>query len=96
MAVVFDTPGNRRMVAAMLHSEVRAAAELVLARAQALAAVHRLSGRYSASLKVQASGSLDYDVVATDPAAVPIEFGHTTKHGRQVPGQYILTRAAAG
>ncbi len=96
MAVVFDTPANRRMVAVMLHGDVHAAAERVLARAQALASQHRRSGRYISGLKIEASGVLDYYVVATDPASVPIEFGHTTKHGKAVAGQYILTRAAGG
>ena len=42
------------------------------------------------------NGVKDRMVYSSDPAAVPIEFGHVTSSGRVVPGQRILLNALYG
>lgn len=82
------------------------AARLVLGRVRAQAAAHRLTGDYISKLVVEkAGGGKDRLVSATDPAAVPIEFGYlrVTRHEGSrrvsavfVPGLHIMGRAYAG
>ena len=80
-----------------VQAELTVAAEGILQRAEELAAQHIDSDRYRSSLRVRnvpgKSGVRDRLVESTDPGAVPIEYGHLTRGGRYVPGQYILTRA---
>lgn len=72
----------------------------ILAKAKQNAAVHFKTGEYSNSLGVASvpgkKGVVDRMVYSTDPAAVPIEFGHLTKGGRFITGQRILLNALYG
>lgn len=80
-------------------------AKAALARAQALAATHVQSGAYLDSLEVVQEDSythkyggtvLNWYVKAGDPQARRIEYGHQSRSGSWVEGQYILTRAKEG
>ena len=78
------------------------AAGKVLATAISIAQFHRLTGAYISSLGVDSipgkRGVRDRAVIATDPLAHVIEAGYMrqTANGMQhVPGQFVLTRAAA-
>lgn len=75
-----------------------AAAQVVLARARAVATQHRLTGAYLTRFGTERTrgkrGVTDRLVFNDDPGAVSIEFGHTTTTGRLVPGQHILGKAA--
>lgn len=79
-------------------------AHAALANAKALAARHKDTGAYIASLGVErelykvVDGEAIYNtwVVADDPQARRIEYGHLSRNGNWVEGQYILTRATGG
>lgn len=82
--------------------EMDEAAGKVLQTAITIAQSHRLTGAYINALGVDSipgkRGVRDRAVIATDPLAHVIEAGYMrqTAHGMQhVPGQFILTRAAA-
>lgn len=70
----------------------------ILTAAQREAAKHLETGDYASSLVMERvpgeSGVTDRAVAATDPAAVPIEFGHVREDGTVVSGQHIMLRAA--
>lgn len=74
------------------------AAALIKSRAEANAASHVDTGRYISSIVVRSpiyapAGVRDRQVIATDPASWKIEFGHRSKSGKWVPGQFIMTNA---
>ena len=74
------------------------AAGVILARAKANAASHVDTGAYVNSIVVRSpiyapAGVRDREVIATDPASWKIEFGHRSKSGKWVPGQFIMTNA---
>lgn len=83
-----------------VQAELDKGAQKVLARAKANAAAHFKTGAYAASLGVAVvpgrNGVKDRMVYSSDPAAVPIEFGHVAANGRVVPGQRILLNALYG
>lgn len=101
---------NAHKIAAALLSEdtniLDVEAEKVKARAAAN--VHTDTGDYARHLEVKkelapgASTVHDRIVVASDPAAEAIEFGHRTRQGKKhgpvnwVPGQFPMTKAAKG
>ncbi len=77
---------------------VKDAAEDIARLARIEASKHIDDGDYIGSIEVdgrpgEGRGSyvMDWVARATDPAAVPIEYGHTKKNGTRVPGQYIFT-----
>lgn len=78
--------------------ELRKAARQVETGAMALAARHVKTGKYASSFGVSSvpgkKGVIDYIAYNDDPQAAIIEFGHNTKSGRRVPGQYIMIQAA--
>lgn len=84
------------------------AAARVLRSVKAVAAANRLTGEYMRNLSVQTVPGLtgngrlvdDRLVVADDPAAWSIEYGHLVRYKnsrrvRWVPGQYPMTRGMA-
>lgn len=86
-----------------LQPVLQAVASEVLARAIANAGAHADTSAYVSSLHViparGRNGVMDRLVVADDPAAVHIEYGHVApseKGGTWVPGQFILTNAIRG
>ena len=100
MAEVYKGVGTKLAKLPGLQPVLQDTAEDIKAKAVALASGHRDTGAYASSLKVQSvpgkKGVTDRLVIADDPASVPIEFGHLTKSGKWVEGQYILTRALYG
>lgn len=69
-------------------------ADQILRIAMMKAARHRETGNYMRNLKVITApdrNGKDRLVVADDPAAVPIEFGHIliTRRGRRVKGRWV-------
>lgn len=83
-----------------VQAELDKGAQKVLSHAKANAAAHFKTGAYSASLGVAVvpgrNGVQDRMVYSSDPAAVPIEFGHVAANGRVVQGQRILLNALYG
>lgn len=83
-----------------VQAELDKGAQKVLVRAKTNAAAHFKTGAYSASLGVAVvpgkRGVKDRMVYSSDPAAVPIEFGHVAADGRVVQGQWILLNALYG
>ena len=77
---------------------LRQAAGKVEDSARAAAARHIKTGKYVSSFGVSPvpgkKGVIDYIAYNDDPQAAIIEFGHNTKSGRRVPGQYIMIQAA--
>ena len=73
---------------------VKAAADVVGAKASGTLAAHRHSG--VAEIKIE-HGKLDYYVVLDDTrgqrAAAAIEYGHVAPDGRFIPGIHALTGA---
>jgi hypothetical protein len=104
MAQVFKGAGQKVAKLPGLQPVIQSAAMGILARARALAGGQADTTAYMSSLHVVPTpgrrGVTDRLVVAGDPAAVHIEYGHlaTRKDGGAtwVPGQYILTRAING
>lgn len=100
MAEVYKGAGTKIAKLPGLQPVLQSAAEEIRGKAVALAAGHTDTGAYVSSLKVKTvpgrSGVRDRLVIADDPASTPIEFGHLTRSGRWVEGQYILTRALYG
>lgn len=91
--IVYDNAGTHHDIAALVNGTVHTVAEKIKARAEGLATAHVETGAYANSFGVEADGDLDYIVYNDDPAAVSIEYGHTTKAGMHVAGQFILTRS---
>ena len=103
MAQIFKNAGTKIARLPGVQPTLDAAAAKILANATALASAHIKTTSYVNSLKVQPargrSGVMDRLVIATDPAAVHIEYGHLQRSktgGTWVPGQYILTRSIRG
>lgn len=64
---------------------VAAEAERRAARIRAVAAQHRNTGAFTASIKTAPAGP-DTIIYSDDPAALSINYGHTAANGRMVPG----------
>lgn len=78
---------------------LRAASLRILARAEALLAMHRDTGAHQIEyerIKSEKYGHIDHYVSMVGPAAVSVEFGHVAENGRWVQGLYIITRASFG
>lgn len=95
MAVVYASTNKRMSRLKGLRPVMDAAAAGILAKAKTRAAQHRLTGNYSANLKVKRKG-VDRLVIADDPASTIIEMGHLTTQGKWVAGQHILMGAVYG
>lgn len=97
---VFKGAGTNVAKLPGVQAELDKGAQKVLVRAKANAAAHFKTGAYSASLGVAVvpgkRGVKDRMVYSSDPAAVPIEFGHVAADGRVVQGQRILLDALYG
>lgn len=97
MAQVYKGAGTKIAKLPGVQPVLQAAAEELKAKAAALAAEHVETGAYASSLEVRTvpgkKGVKDRLVIADDPASAIIEFGHLTKKGTWVEGQYILSRA---
>ena len=92
MAKIFKNTGTKIAKLPGVQPTLDAAAAKILASATARASAHIKTTSY-------VSGVMDRLVIATDPAAVHIEYGHLERSktgGTWVPGQYILTRAIRG
>ncbi|GIJ50029.1 hypothetical protein Val02_69150 [Virgisporangium aliadipatigenens] len=74
--------------------QVRTVAADVLTAARDRAQTQRRTGAFARSLRL-ARGRVDTRVESTDPAALAIEYGHTTPAGQPIPGEHILGGAAA-
>ena len=105
MAQVFKGAGTKIAKLPGIQPELDAAAAKIKARAAAAIAssAQNPTGSYAASLKViparGRNGVRDRLVVADDPAAVHIEYGHLARGangGTWVPGEFPLTRAVGG
>lgn len=102
MAQVFKGAGTKVAKLPGIQPLLDAAASAILARAAANAAAHMDTGSYASSLRVHTvpgkKGVMDRLVVAEDPAAVHIEYGHLSggKTPQWVPGQFILTKSIGG
>lgn len=105
MAQVYKVAGIYAAQIAGEDPAMDAAADLVLARARATAAQHRITGEYSANMGTERvpgkRGVTDRIVYTDDPAATHIEWGHVARmpkgiHGpaKWVPGLHIMGRAA--
>lgn len=76
---------------------LRSHAKKVMHVAEALLAIHRKTGSHSIKYEGHRAaaefGHIDHYVVMEGPAAVSVEFGHSTKGNTWVQGLYIMTRA---
>lgn len=72
---------HMRGVAAAVAEEATERAD----RIRAVAAGHRDTGRFYASIKMQKRGP-DTVIYSDDPAALSINYGHRAPDGRMVPG----------
>lgn len=108
MASVYIKPGIEVPVAVMAgkRGEMDGAAHRVKRAVLAEAAKHRLTGAYTAGIRVEkvpgVSGTgqqvTDRVVVSTDPATLSIEYGHlqrfkNSRRVKWVPGQHIMQNA---
>lgn len=79
-------------------SEMDSAMSRVESAVQSEAVKHRDTGAFQSSIRSGRvpgeSGVTDRAVWTDDPAAWPIEFGHTTPSGTDVPGKFIFSNAA--
>lgn len=100
MATVYKGVGTKIARLPGVQPVLQTAADEIRAKAVALAGGHTDTGAYVSSLTVKTvpgkKGVRDRLIIADDPASTPIEFGHLTKSGTWVEGQYILTRALYG
>ncbi len=102
MATVYSGVGTKMAKLPGVQPLLEEGAQKIKAKAEANAAAHRKTGRYSGAFRVRAvpgkKGVVDRIVENTHPAANAIEFGHRAvgrdgEPGRFVPGQFNLTRA---
>lgn len=100
MAQVYKNAGTLAARIAGEDPEMDRVAAATASKARALAAAHKNTGKFAASITTERikgkRGVTDRAVSATDPAALHIELGHTAKNGRWVEGLHILGRAAGG
>lgn len=93
-------PNVSLLVARMVSEsgELDVAAEKVAAKARGLASSHTKSGSYQSSFGTERvpgkKGVSDVVAYNDDKAAIPIEFGHTMKNGKFVPGLGVMMTAA--
>lgn len=102
---------DARLIAAIMVGKSDAldnAAKQVLRSVQAVAAQHRLTGNYMSKLGIEnvpgliGVGKLVRDrlIVADDPAAIPIEFGHiqriSARRVKFIPGLHIMQKGLEG
>lgn len=98
MATVYKGTGLKMAKLPGVQGALDVAAARVMARAKANIAGHTDTGHYAASLHVQTvpgrSGVKDRLVVAGDPAAIAIEYGHFARDGKTyVAGLHPLGKA---
>lgn len=101
MATVYKGVGVKIAKLPGVQPTLDTAADVILARAEALATARVDTGSYLKSLgtrKIRGErGVMDREVYADDPAALSIEFGHLAEKKKGaptwVPGQRILLNA---
>lgn len=93
MATLYPGLASRLAEAPGVQAVISEQAALIAARARALLASHRRTGRAHIEVTT-AGGGKDRLVSLVDPAALSIEFGHTAPDGTPVAGLYVITRAA--
>ena len=81
---------NKVVATEVAHApQLYAKAEAVKATALALAAAHYRTGAYASSIVVKPGNRVDVDVVATDPQAAHIEWGHIVRNPRPDKSQIV-------
>lgn len=103
MSYVSPLAGPMAAVIAGKSTEMDLAAERGASAVRQVAAAHRLTGAYIRAVHTATVPSVqpskvghvdDRLIIADDPGAVSIEYGHTVPStGEQVPGQHIMQRA---
>lgn len=83
---------NKVVATEVAHApQLYARAEAVKATALALAAAHYRTGAYASSIVVKPGNRVDVDVVATDPQAAHIEWGHIVRNPRPDKNRIVGT-----